>query len=567
MRKIRALFLAVAALGFVAGLSAGENDITVFRPGVNPRNKKDPMVMAKVEYEKQTGGKVTFLMGDWGTTTTKVISNLAAGTPIDVVWASAEMFPRYYTKGYVQPLDGWVNLKAPNLNIPVMDKFFKYGGKYYLASNKGSNHSRIVMFNKTLMEEEGLSSKEMPDALYKAGKWNFDAMRTIALKMTKDTDGDGKIDRWGFGGYDYAMFVFMNGASFTTIDSKGVYKLNFDDPRLLEGLNYLYQAYNEGWFMPDNAIASQGLQRRTLSMYTEGSWFTESIQKETKDEIVAVPWPVGPGNKDKAYSFGADGYAIGAGSKKQKAAGKYIDICTKIWDDFDQVGIKARPKYILKFLEETGKNQEITGMTTGVLESCLNDILGTIAWGGADPKQRLEAIRPVAQAAVDDANEPPEVPTQLPFKDVVVDFTNGDFSAFSLENKKQSVKFSIVSGAEAIDGKSLKISMDGSKDGKEITILTDPEKLGLVGYRDYLFSYSIKIIKDPASPETAVRVNVYQGKYKFGSSEKGLVTKDEVVNVTDAFRNIYKNGKFGLRFTFHDAVDVVIDDIKIKLLK
>lgn len=567
MKKKIAAILLLASL-VAAGIQAGEWDITVFRPGVNPRDKKDPMVQAKALYEKETGGKVTLLVGDWGSTTTKIIANLAAGTPIDVFWASAEMFPRYYTKGYAQPVDGWVNLKTPNLNLPVMDKYFKYDGKYYLASNKGSNHSRIIMFNKTMLEELGISPKEMPDYLYKNGKWTLAAMRDLAKKVTKDTDGDGKIDRWGVGGYEYDLFLFANGSTWTTIDSKGKYRLNFDDPRFLEAMTFLEQAYKEGWFQQDNNVAATGLQRRCLAMYVEGSWYTENIQKETKDEIVAVPYPLGPSNKEKTYPFMADGYCIGAGSKKQKAAGKYMDYCLKVWDDYDKAGVKNRAQYILDFLEEIRPNQVIVGQTTGVLEAVHPLVTGPIIWGGQNAKQTIEAVRPIAQAAVEDANEVPEVPVQLPFKEFKVDFEDGDISAFALEGAgKGEARLSLVSDKRAIEGTSLLVSLPGRKDGKETAVVTNADKLGVVGYRNYLISYSVKILKDPASPETAISLKVVQKNKLYGTGQKKLGTKDEVSAISETIRDVFRNGRFGLQFGVVDGVDLVIDNIKVKEVK
>jgi len=194
------------------------------------------------------------------------------------------------------------------------------------------------------------------------------------------------------------------------------------------------------------------------------------------------------------------------------------------------------------------------------------NIVGEIAWGGAQPKERLEAIRPLAQAIIDDANEPPEKVEQLPFKTVNYDFESGNASVFkAFDSKQSSVKLSIVSGSEAISGKSLKVELNSKRDGSPIYIISDPEKLGMVGWRNYLVSFKIKLLGAPGSENTSVTVNMYRNdKAIFGAIKKGLGSANEVISITDTIKDTYKNGKFGLRIGIIDGTSFVIDDIVIK---
>src|SRR5574344_591216 len=225
------------ACGMLCSAFAKESaDITVFRPAVNPRDKKDVMVKAAERYKAETGGKVTFVLGDWGTWQPKVLSYMAAGNPMDVIFAGDSSCPQRYTKGYLQPLQKYVNMKYKYMNTSAEDSCYKYDGHYYLASNVTSNHYWCVIYNKSLMEEEGIKESEQPYALWKAGKWDWNHLEALARKLTKDTSGSGTIDRWGFANWNTQAFIYANGGQFTTIDNKGNGTLNFNDPRIVEAL-------------------------------------------------------------------------------------------------------------------------------------------------------------------------------------------------------------------------------------------------------------------------------------------------------------------------------------------
>lgn len=574
MNKLNACLVLFLLCLSLAPLAAKDNeaDITVFRPGVNPKEKNmdtesGQMILAGKEYTKQTGGKVTFIVAGWDGWQSKVLTQLAAGEPIDVIFGGDGEFPMFYTKGYVQPIEKFVNMKAPSLNYTAMDQAFKYDGHYYIASNKGSNHAWYIIYNKTLMDEEGIDVKKQPEALYKAGKWTWAAMREIAMKCTKDTTNSGQIDRWGLGNWWTQGFFYMNGVTPTKIDAKGQATLNFDDPRILEALNFLGQAKKEGWYQQDISVAQTGLEKRKVAMYMERSWWPSTVQKLTKDEIRFVPLPYGPGNKDKLNAFMADGYGIGAGSKKQKWAGKYIDLCLKQWNEYDNKGRESWPKSIIQLQNQMAKRQILTGLTNSVLQPIMQGFLGEVVWSNLDPANVLESYKPKAQAIVLDANTPLEKPERLKFKNISVDFEDGDISAFKVADPaKKSVSISLIDGDKAIAGKSLLVKVDSASDGEWIDcVMTDPEKLGIVGWRNYMISFDVKMIKDPPNPDSYIYAQAWRDKLSnFGKITQKIETVDGVCNALGSVRDVYKNGKFGIRWSAHFGTDFVLDNIVIE---
>ena len=577
MKKIRfaAIFAAAAiAAACASGISARESaDITVFRPAINPRNPKDPMVRAKVRYEKETGGKVTLILGDWGNWQSKVLTYMAAGNPIDVVFARDADFPKFYVKGYVQPLEKYVNLDpvvngAHIINKQGMDSCFKYDGHYYIASHKTSNHYWIIIYNKTLMEEEGIPESQQPLALYQKGQWTWENLRKLAIKLTKDTSGSGTIDRWGFGNWWTQGFAYMNGTSFVKNNGNGNMSLNFSDQRIQEALSFLEQAKKEGWYQQDNNIAKDGIQKRTLAMFMEREYTASIILRDSRDELAYVPLPAGPGDKNPRNVFECDGYGIGNGSKNPAYAGKYINYCLEEWYKDDIANRKKSwPQEIIDMTPEMEKKAWYPGTTDSALVDIMNDFLGEIIWTGNSPSAAIAAYTPKAAVLVADANKPMEKIERLPFKTISLGFRSAkEVSYFPVyePDKHPDVKITQASGSEAIGKGGLKISMDYTKDGSDIiATISDIKNVAFVGWREYKVDFDVKALKKPGD-SAYVFIQAYgDDANSWGWNTQNINDVNEVVHVTKYITGILRNGKMALKIGGHNMNDFVISNLVI----
>ena len=61
----------------------------------------------------------------------------------------------------------------------------------------------LMFVNKTLLNKEGI---RIPD-----NNWTWDEFYNICKRLTKDTDGDGKIDQFGVYAYSWKNFMDTNG--------------------------------------------------------------------------------------------------------------------------------------------------------------------------------------------------------------------------------------------------------------------------------------------------------------------------------------------------------------------
>ena len=124
----------------------------------------------------------------------------------DVFMVLPEDFNTFSSIGILKNLD---SLIAQDRSFDSDDY---YQGSYDAGNFKGSQFAlpyesvpTLMFVNKTLLKKEGI---KMPD-----NKWTWDEFYNICKKVTKDTDGDGKIDQFGVYNYDWKDAVYSNGGN------------------------------------------------------------------------------------------------------------------------------------------------------------------------------------------------------------------------------------------------------------------------------------------------------------------------------------------------------------------
>jgi len=558
-----------------AEASSKLGDISFLRPGFSKESLKSTDLFNKAvtkaieDYQKKYGGKVNIVYSDWNNWQNKIIARMAAGDPIDVIFGGVSTFPSHFTRGLVQPLDKYVDLNAPYLNKRAMDYAFKYNGRYYLASQKGSNVPWLVIYNKDLMLEEGIDEEEMPLALYKKGRWNWDTFAALAKKLTADTNKDGKIDRYGVNFWAATALVYSNGVAFVSVDKSGKGKLNFDNAALQRALNFYKKGAKEGWLARDWDITVSGLKKRQTVMLVAPQYKFDQDKREVEDELEAAPLPLGPDNKSGLYPFDADGYGIMKGSKNPVGAGKFINLLLEsVQKNHDDVNAKNRPKYLVDFVNKLAEKSFYPALGEGLMGMPHWDIFGRVD-SSDSVASALSSLRPQIEKNIKDAQAGKVEVVYKPFKPFTLNFEDGKNNFKLLDASKKTVKLSVVSGKEAIKGKSLKVTWDQSKDGKEIYIVTDPSKVKIYGWHDYKISFEVKVLKAVSAGKTKISCSILSepksGAKSYGDVSKTIDKGQTVYKVEGNITNIPDNSQnMCLRIGITEGGDFVIDNIKVE---
>ena len=218
-------------------------------------------------------------------------------------------------------------------------------GTYFMCVVGGEavpGSSYTLAFNKQMLEDAGL---ENPNDLYAKGEWTWDKWKEYLKALTKDTDGDGVTDVYGFGSrYDY-LFEYLcmsNGTSVASSDTE-----NLSSPEVGEVLDFIYNMYNvdhvaNPWNADDWDYNQNAYTNGEVACWITQAWISNANEDQNLgfDEIWC-PWPIGPsGNEEtnaRKNDIGGAAYIIPAGVEDPYLVYSVVqDYKDYYGDDFEQ---------------------------------------------------------------------------------------------------------------------------------------------------------------------------------------------------------------------------------------
>lgn len=272
--------------------------------------------------------KIVFVNLGWEGVIESINSSIAAGTPeCDIYLTDLQFGIPAVVNGLAQNLEEiapeYTDLFGEQKVIKPMESDI-LGGTYLFAEQGLPQNGIYLGYNWTMMQELGL---EDPQELYKNGQWTWDKFQEYALAGTRDTDNDGTIDVYGFGGVfiDLVNGLMMNNnGSIAAGKEEGL-----SSKATVEVLEFINQLYNvdksarpwnpDDW--NDNLLAwSDG----KVMMWTAQAWALKqeadaaiSEGAELPFEYRIVPYPVGPSGDNNIYSpVSGNWYMIPVGVKE-----------------------------------------------------------------------------------------------------------------------------------------------------------------------------------------------------------------------------------------------------------
>ncbi|MDN4075983.1 ABC transporter substrate-binding protein [Fictibacillus terranigra] len=176
-----------------------------------------------------------------------------------------------------------------------------------------------LVYNKTMFEEAGITSP--PDT--------WEELYEIAKKLTKDTNGDGKIDQYGIGlvgkqhpDIAWLVSMFFNQAGANLVEKEdGNYQVALNSQEGKQALDY-YKKMVDEVSPPDTANKDGGgvmadFLNGEVAMEFQGPWgITDIWQNGSPFEVAAAPTPAGPAGR--ASDLGLYMLSIPADIEKEK---------------------------------------------------------------------------------------------------------------------------------------------------------------------------------------------------------------------------------------------------------
>ena len=198
----------------------------------------------------------------------------------------------------------------------VIEGWGRYRGKLY-AIPAGVDVAAMY-YNKTMFDRY-----KVP---YPDETWDWDDYLEAAKKLTKDTDGDGRIDQWGTNQNWWQSYVWANGGEIISADKTTCL---LDQPEAYEALQFMSDLRNKHHVAPtakDMAdISSVKLfSSGKVGMHFSGSWAVPLyFEKDVKDFVYDVA-PVPKGWKRRATFYGGASYAVMNGSRHKELAWELV---------------------------------------------------------------------------------------------------------------------------------------------------------------------------------------------------------------------------------------------------
>ena len=120
----------------------------------------------------------------------RILTSIAAGAPPDVVQLDNIDIPAFVNAGVLEDLAPYlerVGLRTSLFEPRVLD-IFRRGSALYAIPKDFT--PMVIAYNKTLFDQVGVA--------YPAAGWTWDEFVAAAKRLTRDRDGDGVVDQWGF---------------------------------------------------------------------------------------------------------------------------------------------------------------------------------------------------------------------------------------------------------------------------------------------------------------------------------------------------------------------------------
>jgi multiple sugar transport system substrate-binding protein len=221
---------------------------------------------------------------------------LASGTAPDVFRCDHYQFPAYAHRSYFMPLTDFL---AGDKDFRTSDYFEPtvregmYKGEFY-----GPNvlfGSRVIYYNKTLFEREGL---EDPYALYKRGEWTLEQFLEAARRLTK-FDSRGVATQFGamVDRLDAWTFAWGFGGDILTPDGS---RCVADSPGCVEGLRFMQDLVFKHHVSPtpaENAMSAYTFESGRIAMFFNWAGQAPIYRPLRTFQWDVVPVPRGPAGR------------------------------------------------------------------------------------------------------------------------------------------------------------------------------------------------------------------------------------------------------------------------------
>jgi multiple sugar transport system substrate-binding protein len=280
-------------------------------------------------FEKQHPGvkvRITTSMGDQGYDA-KLLTLIAGKLAPDVFHVTQGNFPFYANKGMLLELDDLIAAdRAFDVNelLPrVVDAMRWQGNK--LVGLPSDFSPVVICYNKDLFDKAGVP--------YPHDDWTWDEFLDAAKKLTRDVNGDGRKDVYGFVNPDaynrWPAWVWMNGGDVFNADAS---RCTMDTPEAIGGMKF-YADLSQAHGVAPTASEAMGqlaipqFMSQRVAMIADARYAYKNF---TRGKGLPFRWDVAhmPRGKERATTFIWGGNCILKDTPHPKEAYEFVKFIT-----------------------------------------------------------------------------------------------------------------------------------------------------------------------------------------------------------------------------------------------
>jgi len=365
------------------------------------------------EIEKKWNCRIEFVNLGWDGIIESINTSVTAGTPeCDIYLCDMSFGLAPALNGYAQKISSYAPSDADVLNDQiVLRSVDALGDKdlFFTESTPIPGGAMYMVYNESMIDSLGLES---PEALAKKGEWTWDKFAEYAKACTKDTDGDGNPDVYGYGDswvLTVQGFAASNNAKIASSGTEGLSSVETSET--FEFINKLYnedksaRPYKDDW--NDDLLAwSSGKVAFSFAQ----PWILIQELSNHDFDMRIVPAPVGPhGDGSMSPPNIVNSYMIPVGVEDSANVYKVFEEYTN-WFDYD---IEYRDNW--EWFEGAFVDEEQVELATELggkaisdfwsiidKEGAVSDVFyGVIVNGESTVAQAIESNKQILQSQLD----------------------------------------------------------------------------------------------------------------------------------------------------------------------
>ena len=301
-----------------AGYTGPEATITYSIWG-DPAEITSQQAMVDAFHEVSPKITVKVTVSDWDTYWDKLQTGIAGGDAPDVFAMDGPLFPDYQSRDVLLDLKPYIDKSGFDLGQladQAVGDFTTANGQFGLPRDL---NVIALFYNKAMFDAAGVA--------YPDDTWDWAKLVANAKKLTKDTDGDGKTDQWGF--YTetsdmenyWSSLVWQNGGDIIATDGKSTV---LGSDQAVGGIQFLQDLIWKEKIMPEPALFAEvgdAFEQGKAAMEANGSWLVPT-HLAAGIQLGIAPLPKGPAGA--ATSINPTGAVVFKGTKSPDAAWEFV---------------------------------------------------------------------------------------------------------------------------------------------------------------------------------------------------------------------------------------------------